>query len=1035
MYYFFVALVFLCYTASLDGYNVLDVTNGLDKNGANVCSYPEQVSKQVSIKLEQTTLTKEIVRTCCRRWCFIKSCNRTILRTKKIFTYHLQTKYFDRRVYHCCNDWKRKDDSATECKKPICGSSCQNGGTCVSPDKCECRDGYEGKYCQLDKDECRDASTNKCEHHCINLRGGYKCGCKTGYVLNQDKQTCSDVDECKRINPPCGCAKEDGTCSSQCINVPGSYVCKCQKGYQLNSAQKCEDINECFSNSKLCDQQCINTPGSFRCGCAKGFKFNGKSCEDINECLTSNGGCSDKCHNLDGGYVCSCPDGFYLTKDRKTCKVIEPTMKSKVVCESDQIGTLDCANHDEKIIIIDAMYGRLSTQHCQQNNYTQNVRCKADNPIQHLQSCNNKAFCVFFIQKEVFGDPCPGIEKYMQVTYDCVYIERKDVTYINGHEKRYDTVNNSFGHSFVLFFNDVDTIPGGSASVFAQNVTRNVIMLVLLFGVFCFIHAHVTTSPVSDLRLQGHNEKPNVCIRQERFSRNVKESYLKQGVTSEIRRTCCDSLCWNKCRKTFYRTRTHVMERVVLKWFTRDVYECCKGWKKADDSQCTAPICENGCQHAGTCTGPNNCSCLKGYIGQYCQIDRNECLQSPCGCAKDDGICNATCMNTPGSFQCLCNRGYQLNGEGKCEDINECSLSPCGCAKDDGICNATCLNTPGSFQCSCNRGYQLNGEGKCEDINECLFSPCGCSKDDGICNATCSNTPGSFQCSCNRGYQLNDDGKCEDINECLLSPCGCAKDDGICNATCSNTPGSFQCSCNRGYQLNGEGKCEDINECLQSPCQCAKDDGICNATCVNNPGSFKCLCRKGYQLNTEGECQDINECIEGLHTCDQFCINTPGSYECLCRKGYRYNGNKCVDIDECFEDINICSHFCHNLQGEYTCTCPDGYYLSDDRKNCKPITNSMKQILFCTSDKTAHLSCANHDEKIIIIDAMYGRLSTQHCQQNNYTQNVRCKADNPIQHLLSCNNKAFCVFFIQKEVFGDPCPGIEKYMQVTYDCV
>lgn len=42
-----------------------------------------------------------------------------------------------------------------------------------------------------DKDECRDASTNKCEHHCVNMRGGYKCGCKIGYVLNQDKETCS----------------------------------------------------------------------------------------------------------------------------------------------------------------------------------------------------------------------------------------------------------------------------------------------------------------------------------------------------------------------------------------------------------------------------------------------------------------------------------------------------------------------------------------------------------------------------------------------------------------------------------------------------------------------------------------------------------------------------------------------------------------------------------------------------------------------------------------------------------------------------
>ena len=35
--------------------------------------------------------------------------------------------------------------------------------------------------------------------------------------------------------------------------------------------------------------------------------------------------------------------------------------------------------------------------------------------------------------------------------------------------------------------------------------------------------------------------------------------------------------------------------------------------------------------------------------------DVNECNQSPCGHAS-------TCVNTPGSFQCLCNAGYVGDG-------------------------------------------------------------------------------------------------------------------------------------------------------------------------------------------------------------------------------------------------------------------------------------------------------------------------------------------------------------------------------------
>ena len=51
-----------------------------------------------------------------------------------------------------------------------------------------------------------------------------------------------------------------------------------------------------------------------------------------------------------------------------------------------------------------------------------------------------------------------------------------------------------------------------------------------------------------------------------------------------------------------------------------------------------------------------------------------------------------------------------------CLDVNECkAITPsCGCAKDDGICKATCINTPGSYHCKCPKGYRLNSAHKCE---------------------------------------------------------------------------------------------------------------------------------------------------------------------------------------------------------------------------------------------------------------------------------------------------------------------------------
>ena len=35
-----------------------------------------------------------------------------------------------------------------------------------------------------------------------------------------------------------------------------------------------------------------------------------------------------------------------------------------------------------------------------------------------------------------------------------------------------------------------------------------------------------------------------------------------------------------------------------------------------------------------------------------------------------------------------------------------------------------CVNTPGSFQCHCNEGYQQGPDGKCVNVDECLKNVC-----------------------------------------------------------------------------------------------------------------------------------------------------------------------------------------------------------------------------------------------------------------------------------------------------------------------
>lgn len=197
------------------------------------------------------------------------------------------------------------------------------------------------------------------------------------------------------------------------------------------------------------------------------------------------------------------------------------------------------------------------------------------------------------------------------------------------------------------------------------------------------------------------------------------------------------------------------------------------------------------------------------------------------------------------------------------EEIDECALMPTMCT------HGRCMNTPGSFECQCDRGYVYDQDShQCIDENECLqvrerekkrniFSltilitdrrfvqflvfqiPNPCSG-----NAQCINKQGYFECVCPAGYKLGlSQRDCVDIDECYERP-------GICNnGACNNLQGSFQCICHGGFALTRDrDNCVDIDECQRNP-------NICNnGTCVNTLGSYKCICYQGFKLSPNNDC-------------------------------------------------------------------------------------------------------------------------------------------------------------------------------------
>ncbi|XP_076756473.1 uncharacterized protein LOC143426737 [Xylocopa sonorina] len=865
--------------------------------------------------------------------------------------------------------------------------------------------------------------------------------CPAGYKsTNDSKLGCIDVDECRERLHSC-------EPNERCINEIGSYRCEeiLTTKENANFNKKHENSYTYSYNSGYMSQAPISskttgypkTTVNQTVVCDVGFVFDRRSlrCIDIDECSNglSNCGMGERCLNFDGGYRCSptCPPGFKPTNNNYYLNRIEESCQDVNECalglHSCNISTHYCINTN----------GSYSCEMFRTNSATTNrsLTYKRSNKLQNINDY-------------LFSEPCAnGYTKNMR-NGECVDV---DECAVNAPCRDYEQCRNLPGSFECLplctsgwYFNtatkgcqDVDECllgrhdcPQGTHQCVNTNGSFTCRLIPPCstgykrsFDGNC-VDIDECLENLHTCRLELHQYCVNKngtfecltrlpsCQAGYEFSLATKRCEdIDECATGQYK---CDSRLSEKCinlrgsyrceRPTSFaqhrRARpacpTGFKYHQVLRKCA-DVDECAEGLHS-----CGSEICYNqpggySCAKAPkpitrkpvttAASAPPNQKCNPGtrLIKNRC-VDINECREIEDACSS-----NEECVNTMGSYNCICKTGFRReNLTQACVDINECQMQEDNCSVGQ-----RCDNTIGSYTCtrylSCGTGYTLNAATEiCEDDDECLLGTHDCVGD-----YHCRNTLGSYRCdrnprkpvsqaqvqttttpkpttttkrttikttaltvtrptlapviptsitlqrpySCPQGFEPGFGGTCVDIDECQQNPNLCPR-----TTRCINIIGSYRCMsrviCGNGFTLDPvSGQyCVDIDECAEGTHKCTRDQ-----TCENRLGGYVCSCPPGHVVGPNKDCVDIDECSFYGNICGKTgtCENTVGSYRCVCKSGFEnvggMSGDGCQDINECERTPNLCQHTCQNVWGSYACICNNGFRLNPDNRSCTDI--------------------------------------------------------------------------------------------------
>ncbi|XP_053386930.1 uncharacterized protein LOC123542087 [Mercenaria mercenaria] len=664
-----------------------------------------------------------------------------------------------------------------ECPDPLLHNCTQECINAIGGYSCGCREGYtkKDKWSCEDIDEC-ELGTSSCEQKCVNDQGQYSCFCHFGYSINDDRRTCRKLsDLCLSIynltcshfclpdvdNAVCGCRSgyklkpDNETCidinectdddenkcdaDATCTNTEGSYLCECPDGKHLeNDGRTCSecddyhygrnclktcsclhgicdkrtgcvcnpgwagtlcdaDIDECSTEQVVCIKEksvCVNVLGSAVCSCETGYQNQSGVCQDIDECddVTANE-CDQICTNTEGSYTCSCQHGFF--RNGKCTDINECTGNHGCdqICENT-VGSYRCSCEGGFRLSLNDRKICLPEQECSED---QSMTCPKHS------SCfveNGEVNCRCL--KGYQGDGiCNDTDECLADLHLC-------------SQKCSNTEGSFICSCNVGFFLLEDTVTCKECEMwkYGDNCSK---------ACSCNKHHTETCDSVNGKCVCVSGWSGATC--------NVDVNECDDGMVCPNNSVCNNTNgSYNcKCLKGYYKTGNRECEE-------------CTGWTFGDNCMSTCICIKTNTETCDAKTG--TCVCEEGWNGTICENDINECANET-ACPK-----HSMCYNSDGSYECICNTGYRLMFDGKCETCPDGTYG-FNCS-EDCACNQlnseSCNNVFGN--CTCKEGWI--GSTCSEDIDECEENPTLCQSKE---NSTCENTNGSYKCRCNEGLR------------------------------------------------------------------------------------------------------------------------------------------------------------------------------------------------------------------------------------------------------------------------------------------